>query len=176
MKLFIVTFFLLFLFSSNFAQSIVLTGSILEKEYTQDDRISGFLTYMNNSDQHIIVKTEREGEKGTVETNQFLRTPKSGKQLKVYKNIYGTKESDEVLFGNYTIYFYHAKSNNINDTGSLILSYKNKKDEPETLRGIGIHFIEFTDDSNGKYFEVKIEWKTIYDGVHTGIRKCYVEN
>jgi len=176
MKIYNAVFLFFLLLSNSFPQSIILTGSILEKEYTQDDRISGFLTYMNNSSEHIVVKTEREDENGSVEKKQFLRTPRSGKQLKVFKNVYGTSESDEVLYGNYNIYFYHGKSDNIKDTGSLILSYKNKLSEPATLRGIGILFNEFTDDSNGNYFEVKIEWKTIYNGVQTEIRKCYVDN
>jgi len=157
------------------AQNIILTGSILEKEFTSDDRVAGMFTYMNNSDQTLIMESKRETESGTTEQKQFLISPLSGKQIKVYKEAFSTAGGEEKVFGNYTLSFYHSSSGDISGKGTLIVSYKNKITEPPTLRGVGLLFGGIMEDSEGKYLEVRIDWKTLHSGAQDETRKCYLD-
>lgn len=156
------------------AQNIILTGSVLEKEFTSLDRVAGMFTYMNNSDQTLIMESERETESGTFVQKKFLISPRSGKQIKVYKEAFSTTSAEEKVYGNYTISFYHSTSGDINGKGALIVSYKNKITEPPTLRGVGLLFSGMMEDSDGKYLEVRIDWKTIHSGAQDETRKCYL--
>lgn len=156
------------------AQNIILTGSILEKEFTRDDRVAGMFTYMNNSDQTLIMVTARETESGTIEEKSFIIQPRSGKQIKVYKEAFSTTSVEEKVWGNYTISFYHSTSGDESGKSALVVSYNNKISEPATLRGVGLLFSGMMEDEGGKYLEVRIDWKTLYSGAQNETRKCYL--
>lgn len=174
MKYIHLIFFLTVITRISYAQNIILTGSILEKEFTSADRVAGMFTYMNNSDQFLIMESERETESGIIEKKNFLISPRSGKQIKVYKEAFSTTSAEEKVYGNYTLSFYHSSSGSINDRGTLIVSYKNKITEPPTLRGVGLLFSGIMEDSDGKYLDVRIDWKTIHSGAQDETRKCYL--
>ena len=171
---FIICFLITALAQISIAQDIVLTGSILEREFTGDDRVAGMFTYMNNSDQTLIMESERETESGTVEYKSFIISPRSGKQIKVYKEAFSTTSAEEKVYGNYKISFYHSTTGDAGGKGALIVSYKNKISEPATLRGVGLLFNGILEDSGGKYLEVRVDWRTLHSGAQNEIRKCYL--
>ena len=166
--------FLLVAAQVSIAQDIVLTGSILEREFTSDDRVAGMFTYMNNSDQTLIMESERETESGSTEQKTFIIAPQSGKQIKVYKEAFSTTSAEEKVYGNYKLSFYLSTTGDAGGKGALIVSYKNKTGEPPTLRGVGLLFNGIMEDSGGKYLEVRIDWKTLYRGAQNETRKCYL--
>lgn len=170
----IISIFLLVLICQINAQNVLLSGSILEKEFTGNDRLSGLFTYMNNSDQYLIMESEMESESKSIIKKKFLIPPMSGKQIKVYKETFSAQGSEEKVYGNYTISFYFSKSEDINDRGALIVSYTNKVNSPPTLRGVSLLFKGLSEDSQGKYFEINIDWKTLYGGNQSDKRKCYL--
>ncbi len=156
------------------AQDIVLTGSILEKEFTSDDRVAGMFTYMNNSDQTLIMESERETESGTLENKTFIISPRSGKQIKVYKEAFSKTGAEEKVYGNYSLSFYHSTTGDAGGKGALIVTYKNKITEPATLRGVGLLFSGILEDGGGKYLEIRIDWKTLHKEAESETRKCYL--
>lgn len=162
--------FIIFIFFTNavIAQQIELNGSILQKEYTDENKISGFFTYSNLTEELLkleIVNGDNNNSK-TIDIN-----PNSGKQIKVIDQKFGASNT-EFVSGNFDIVFYLV--NNESNRKSNILVFSNIEKYPPTLRGVGITFTEKSDDSEGDYFEVKIEWKTILNGSYTETRKCYV--
>lgn len=153
--------------TSIFAQYIELNGSILQKEFTANNKISGLFTYLNNTEEKITLTIEENEEPSTVE--KIIVEPKRGKQIKVIKGNYETTNS-KVVSGNFEIVFWYIKGS----VQQKIVTYKNLEKYPPTLRAVGISFDEFDDDKLGQYFSVKVEWKTLTKGNFTEIRKCYL--
>lgn len=157
----------------SFAQSIELNGSILQKEYTEDNKISGFITYLNNSSVGLELEIIDLNDPKNLKVKNISILANSGKQIKILKQEFGGQNKTDFISGNFELCFIY-KINQTDQSEYNILAFKNFEDSPPTLRGISITINELNDDSSGEYFEIKINWKTIYDGAYSETRKCYI--
>lgn len=152
------------------AQPIILNGSIYENEFTRENKISGIISFMNLSEENLIVAVEFAN--NPENNKEFLRGPGFGRQLKVYKGVY--EQDENIIYGNYSILFYYSKSGNLNDKTALLVQYNNHSEKEADLRGLGITFHELDDDSNGEYIEIDIELKPLYLQNEIESRKVYL--
>lgn len=156
-------FIILFSVSSIYCQVINFNGSILQKEFTYENKIAGFYSIMNNTEREIIVKVTLASDS----TYSMNIKGNRGRQFKVIDNKYLTNKKD-LIFGNFQLHF----SDKI--TSADLLNYTNNIEVDPTLRGVGVIFEEFDDDSKGDFFIIKIDWKTIENGVISQTKKCYI--
>lgn len=160
---------LLICFNFSLSQTINSTGSIYEGEFTPDNKISGLFTYMNNSDQSLVLEVVRKiGNSSEIVLNRQV-DPRRGRQLRVYEQEYST--SGEQIFGHYEIFIYHMKNS---EKGDLIFSYKNVSDYAPTIRVLSVLFSGISEDDAGQFLEVRLDWQTIHDGTQTDSRKFYI--
>ncbi|MDD3557132.1 MAG: hypothetical protein PHW27_01040 [Melioribacteraceae bacterium] len=165
-----IIYIILFTAGYSTAQPIILNGSIYENEFTRENKISGIISFMNLSDENLIVVVKFDD--NPENNKEFLRGPGFGRQLKVYKGVY--EQDENIIYGNYSILFYYSKSGNLNDKTTLLVQYNNHPNKESDLRGLGITFHELDDDSNGDFFEIDVELKPLYSQNETETRKVYL--
>lgn len=155
----------------SYCQPILSSGSIFEGESTPDKKISGLFTYMNNSDQNLILEIEgRNGGNSEILSTEEI-APRRGKQVRVYKQEYSSNEKQ--VFGDYTISFFTIDNQS---KGKLLFQYNNLGKAAQNLRIVSVVFSGISEDVFGKYFDVRIDWQYIYEGTKTDNRKCYLIN
>ncbi len=168
-KVIAIVFFLLFV-SVSFGQSILTSGCILESEFTPDKKISGLFTYMNNSDQTLLLRVERNSPVSEIILEEEIIT-RRGKQLRVFRQEYSS--AGQQIFGKYTISFFHINESKKND---LVFRYENTGDNSPNLRVVSVIFNGLNQDDYGKYFDVRIDWQNLHEETQTDNRKCYLIN
>jgi len=162
---------ILFILVNISAQSIKVAGSIYEGEFTKDNKIAGLFTYMNNSDQGLILEIQKSTSSGTETILSQSIASRRGKQIRVFEQEYSASETQ--VFGSYTVSFYLEQNGT---KGILLFSYDNKSKFAPNLRVVSVMFSGINEDDNGNYFDVRIDWQTIREGTETDTRKCYVGN
>ena len=168
---FIIVLGFLSLVNLSLAQSIHLTGTIYEAEFTPDNKISGLFTYMNNTPLSLQLEVIKTGSGGHEIALQRTVESQRGRQLRVFEQQFTSGE--EQVFGDYIVSFYVIRNGVKSD---LVLEYENSTQFAPNLRVVSVMFNAVKEDDFGKYIEVRIDWQTIREGTATDIRKCYLGN
>jgi hypothetical protein len=171
MKKLVLTILVLFFSMDLFGQSILSSGSIYEGEFTPDKKISGLFTYMNNSDQNLVLEVERKSENGNEMVINRDVAPRRGRQLRVYEQEYSVTE--EQVYGDYSISFYLVE-NGVKK--NLVFQYTNLSEEAPFLRVVSVVFSGISEDEYGRYIEVRIDWQAMRSETQTDNKKCYLYN
>ena len=171
MKNFTLTILVFFFVSELFGQSILSSGSIYEGEFTPDKKISGLFTYMNSSDQTLLLEVERRTPNGNEMVINRDVVPQRGRQLRVYEQEYSAAE--EQVYGDYVISFYLVE-NGVKK--NLLFQYNNLSENAPFLRVVSVVFNGLNEDDYGKYLDVRIDWQAMRTATETDNKKCYLYN